>query len=515
MNDERLAFPHRHSGSPSKSSGRIGGALRSSANGRSMLMLMTLALILGGLASELPAEDVSIPPKEAATNGAEPVATGGYPPDLAPADLGGWLLREKAALSHILLQACFAEPFLALSFLSSRQKKALHSRAEAEWRSLSKLYRTTQRLVTASELGLDADASCDLIDAGAYNVEVTRILSASQQRVEEILAPDAGQFLSWIAASWLEDRARATAYSRKGGIRSGNRLTYTVFATQYFGETNYEAALPDKYLKFANRNWSHYPGYEGSNYSVQLDRSGYTVPSVLVWDVGPWNIDDNYWNPATGHPRPRRMFTDLPQGMPEAQAAYYNGYNGGKDQYGRTVTVPTALDMTPDLAADLGLAYLQNDWITVTYLWEDQGGTEIIVDDSDAAFRLVGPLQYWWEITGYGTNNQMHYTYNMPSGYTNAAIWAFNTTESGNYQVSVFIPRNHATTTSARYFVNSGSGWKGPNTVNQNIYYDEWVSIGTHWLRKGTNGVGVIDGTGEPVGTTKVGADAVKIKKTD
>ena len=64
---------------------------------------------------------------------------------------------------------------------------------------------------------------------------------------------------------------------------------------------------------------------------------------------------------------PRRMFTDIPLCWSEAEYAYYYGYNGGKDQFGRTVTVPCSVDLTPDVAADLGLGYLENSWLTVYY----------------------------------------------------------------------------------------------------------------------------------------------------
>ena len=60
-----------------------------------------------------------------------------------------------------------------------------------------------------------------------------------------------------------------------------------------------------------------------------------------VWDVGPWNTKDDYWNPSAT----REMWKDLPQGRPEAQAAYQNGYNGGKDQFGRTVANPAGIDL--------------------------------------------------------------------------------------------------------------------------------------------------------------------------
>src|SRR6266511_5096781 len=48
---------------------------------------------------------------------------------------------------------------------------------------------------------------------------------------------------------------------------------------------------------------------------------------VPVWDIGPWNIHDDYWNPSIV----RETFKDLPRGKPEAQAAFLEGYNGGLD----------------------------------------------------------------------------------------------------------------------------------------------------------------------------------------
>jgi LysM repeat protein len=65
------------------------------------------------------------------------------------------------------------------------------------------------------------------------------------------------------------------------------------------------------------------------------------------------------------------MFADLPVGMPEAQAAYFNGYNGGVDQYGRVVTAPFGIDLSFDVAEDIGLPSKKNDWIQVSYMWTE------------------------------------------------------------------------------------------------------------------------------------------------
>ncbi|MFI6596006.1 hypothetical protein ACIBHX_07145 [Nonomuraea sp. NPDC050536] len=83
-----------------------------------------------------------------------------------------------------------------------------------------------------------------------------------------------------------------------------------------------------------------------------------------VWDVGPWNLRDDYWNP----PASREMWQDLPQGKPQAQAAYADGYNQGKDERSRKVLNPAGIDLANGLFWD-DLGMTGNDWVTVTYLW--------------------------------------------------------------------------------------------------------------------------------------------------
>ncbi|MFC5268009.1 hypothetical protein ACFPJ1_38345 [Kribbella qitaiheensis] len=88
-----------------------------------------------------------------------------------------------------------------------------------------------------------------------------------------------------------------------------------------------------------------------------------------VWDVGPWNTKDDYWNPSAT----REMWKDLPQGKPESQAAYQNGYNGGKDQFGRTVANPAGIDLADGVFWD-ALKLTNNAWVDSTYLWTGTGG---------------------------------------------------------------------------------------------------------------------------------------------
>ena len=55
--------------------------------------------------------------------------------------------------------------------------------------------------------------------------------------------------------------------------------------------------------------------------------------------------------------------------MPEAQAAYFDNYNGGRDQFGRIVRNPAGVDLTPSVARKLGLSRYEKAWIYVRYPW--------------------------------------------------------------------------------------------------------------------------------------------------
>jgi hypothetical protein len=181
-------------------------------------------------------------------------------------------------------------------------------------------------------------------------------------------------------------------------------VTYRVFATQYQPNTAgaVEVALPDRCVKFASlgnttalANANCGPGYPlGLDYRVTVARdNGAGSATFPVKEVGPWNLDDNYWNATSGTLRPRRLFTNLPTGTPEAQAAFTDGYNtvtnckdlnqnpyspprnGGADQFGRCVLNPAGIDLSFAAATQLGLKAGENAWLTVSFLWEPAAST--------------------------------------------------------------------------------------------------------------------------------------------
>jgi Bacterial SH3 domain len=148
-------------------------------------------------------------------------------------------------------------------------------------------------------------------------------------------------------------------------------LTYRIFTTReglvggttasghVITERDHFAALPSR------RGLST---KDSGDYTLKVCAENGRCEWAPVWDVGPWNTRDDYWNP----PDVRQMWTDLPQGRPQAQAARQDGYNGGVDQFGRTVRNPAGLDLADGTFWD-GLQLTTNAWVTVTYVWTGSG----------------------------------------------------------------------------------------------------------------------------------------------
>jgi hypothetical protein len=150
-------------------------------------------------------------------------------------------------------------------------------------------------------------------------------------------------------------------------LLSAGPKTYRVYATRegLVGGTtaNGHVIVPrDHFVALPSRRALSPRG--SSTYSVRVCADNGRCEIAPVWDVGPWNTRDDYWNPSAT----RQNWQDLPQGTSEAQAAYQNGYNGGKDQNGRRVTNPAGIDLADGTFWD-GLGLTNNAWVTATYLW--------------------------------------------------------------------------------------------------------------------------------------------------
>ncbi len=147
-------------------------------------------------------------------------------------------------------------------------------------------------------------------------------------------------------------------------------LTYTTYATReglVGGTTANGHVITDRDHFVSLPSWRSLAARGTGDYSVRVCGNGRCAYEP-VWDVGPWNTRDDYWNGGD-----REQWGDLPQGTPEAQAAYQNRYNGGKDQFGRTVLNPAGIDLADGTIWD-GLAVSGGSvWVSVTYLWTGTG----------------------------------------------------------------------------------------------------------------------------------------------
>lgn len=276
---------------------------------------------------------------------------------------------SKPVLGYFVMTASLAELLQQELDFSEDQFQALRQIAMEEVEQIQALEAESQ--VILQDPGLDLNEKRVRITEMCYNEQVLELIEASQRSLELTLGNATyTSLLDWIEDRWIVERILHGIPKRSLGAR-----TYRVFATRYDSGGAYTVALPDQCVKFANAG-NHVcdeDGYQvGQDYSVYLSYESAAVARVL--ESGPWNIDDNYWA-TLNDPTPRRLFADLPLGMPEAQAAYFNNYNGGVDQFGRVVTAPYGIDLARQVSIDIGLMPGTNDWIDVSFLWTEGWGS--------------------------------------------------------------------------------------------------------------------------------------------
>jgi hypothetical protein len=216
--------------------------------------------------------------------------------------------------------------------------------------------------------------------AAAAGVTFDRPVSRVQTRV--VLTARAGGATATVRGIQLTADATAAVSAATPG------LTYRVYATRIglVGEltANGRTVQPrDHFVALPSRRGLS-PLNTG-DYTVRVcTTTGSRCEYAPVWDVGPWNTRDDYWNPSAV----RENWKNLPQGRPEAQAAYQSGYNGGRDQFGRTVLNPAGIDLADGTFWD-GLQLTTNAWVDVAYLWTG-GGPRAVVGDGPLNIR-TGP----------------------------------------------------------------------------------------------------------------------------
>jgi len=229
------------------------------------------------------------------------------------------------------------------------------------------------RILPGAAMALQIDVKI----AGGETAHVVSGLKTSEwittnnyrHRLREIPPPPLMQTADERVTSVYPEAAYSlTIYATREGLVGGTTANGHVIE-----ERDHFVALP------STRVLCSKGGYE---YQVKLEHNGYTE-TVPVWDIGPWNIHDNYWDAESE----RQIYQylshggeagGLGRGLPEAQAAYQDDFNNGYDEYGRKVVNPAGIDLADGTFWD-ALRMRDNAWITVTYLWIDDGDD----DDND------------------------------------------------------------------------------------------------------------------------------------
>ena len=328
--------------------GLLTGSPRSRLEFQHQISLILLLILTLGLIQTLTARRVTVDPSR----------------PLQPGPVWG----EKPVLGYFVFTASLAEQLPRSAGLSENQFEAVEQIAQREVYALRALEQESLPII--QDPGLSLDEKRQRIAKMKYNERVQETVSSSIKELKSTLGSPAYARLShWVESQWRIERQLHGSALAPSSLR-----TYRIFATRYDSNGAYTVALPDKCLKFANGG-SHIcdgDGYvAGAGYTVFISYESGTA--AVVGESGPWNVDDNFWA-STADPTPRRMFADLALGMPEAQAAYFDGYNGGVDQFGREVTAPFGIDLARQVSIDIGLEPGKNDWIDVSFMWTEGWG---------------------------------------------------------------------------------------------------------------------------------------------
>ena len=258
----------------------------------------------------------------------------------------------------------------------------------------------------------------------------------------------------------------------------GRAPTYRVYATRE-GLVGYKTAnghvivSRDHFVALPSGTVLNSLGGRTYTVTIKNPANGKTVTEP-VWDIGPWNTKDNYWH------TPRAIFNDLPRGLPEAQAAYQDGYNGGKDASGRTVANPAGIDLADGTFWD-SLGMTGNAWVDVTYNWESTT-TSIIVDNAASGFSCSAN---WSTGTSSTDKYSTNYRYRSTAAVSDLATFTTRLPSSGNWTVAVWYPQGANRSVTAPFKCSTASGEKTV-AVNQQINGGKWVALGTWNMNAGT-----------------------------
>jgi len=186
------------------------------------------------------------------------------------------------------------------------------------------------------------------------------------------LAAVASGVASLLAHSVAAAPASPSSASPTIVAESASSVTFRVYATR---EGLVGGRTSSGHTITPNDHFVALPSTKALNKSVKITYKGKSATAPVL-DIGPWNNNDDYWNPSDV-----RTYKGIPRGVPQAKAAYDSGNNGGKSGTGLTVTAPGGIDIGDGTYADLGLG--NPDYVDVTFLW--------LVDDGSASSATSSP----------------------------------------------------------------------------------------------------------------------------
>jgi hypothetical protein len=267
---------------------------------------------------------------------------------------------KKPVLAVILSEQQNIDQFKEHFGLSDGQVDNVLATIRRENRVLAQEFGESEILLAANK-ALPKKEIAKKIAASDYDENVAAAVARTKKRIKAIV-PEArsADLEGWVDEQWNQEVQASstqnfTASSETYMVSSQRKgIRCRVFATQYTGYTEREVALPHRDLKF------------GRQPRVRIWRvSGGPSVGPRVKEVGPWNTYDNYWVQN----KYRTMYERVPRCKPEAQVAYYQNFNKGKDEFGREVLNPAGVDLTPDVARSMGLEEYQNAWVWVRFPW--------------------------------------------------------------------------------------------------------------------------------------------------
>lgn len=248
-------------------------------------------------------------------------------------------------------------------------------------------------------------------------------------------------------------------------------------------------------------SWSALSTLGGHEYQVRITYKGRSAIAP-VWDVGPWNSHDDYWGPA------RQRYPDLPVGLPMAQAAYQNGYNGGRDEYGRRIVLPNGIDIADGTFWD-DLGMTDSDWVEVSFLWlgADTGPTGSTTaaqnpnagppDTADAAFVADNGGDWYdasnneWYVAPCGRSGNHNWTYStaVESTASHSASWTAQLPRPGFYEVLAYIPDCGPPASTSAHYTIGHDGATSEVVRDQQAAAGGWASLGTYHFTPGSPAV--------------------------